>query len=1415
MKYLVKVLLVASTAMTMFVTAAFGATVVATPSQLPKGAYVNGGDGDQQFFQTLLITLNANGGTAWAAGDDIVILLPDDIRVADTDEVGDYDDEVSVSLTSAVALGLTVAAATAGSITLDLATGAAVAAGDIVLVIFPITTEESPASSTADYTIKWWDASAGPPAYADLEATNPTAEITFVDTLTLVDFADANWDAGLKQSSRRGDVYPDVGGVVVIALTDFVPEQTAGVVSALVNGGTDWDLMTLNATDDDFVHPWVNPVLLTGEVGYRLWASQTPALKRVFDGVGTIPIHVTDGFEVDGAVEGETFFDYQTAAVASNTLLDGKLLDEGYWFFYVTSSLSADWVLGSSDTVEIRHHPDFCCSDYTVGYMGDESGIDYTDNQVFDPTVTDNENAINLESGGVIGKDATTATPNMDSLRIYWTFEDVDDPAEVHVFVSTSTNLEESDIVFSGTAPDEQVDGLTGATKIHSDIRYEESGQNYVTWYIYTDASTYVTAGDYSVYIVTNDGKNQVLEKVTDYNVAGGPIDLTVTVQHFPWLDFHDVYGIPAAFNTADDEYYIVSWGETVDGDKDPDAEGTGTIDLYYINAAAPGLYVNVCVDIATSVTSTPVTYLQNNGTLITTITDDGDTQADNRYMWDVRGAGLTDAAVYHVYGVINHGADYLTVQLNADGDYDPLAVNDRAITITHGEYLRAATPFAGPPVELDQGDQFRLTWESFDLNGASDLVQAVAVQEGTSNPGTGTWTTWSGYLASNIIWLLPSAPTGALPGAGVGVTGATGSSVITVSDYILDAAGAGLPNGTIPEGNYEVYYFFSSDAAFDGEAAVKAPGMLYFSEQGTETYDIRLSPNKASMSPGDILTVDVYVTDDGDAPTMAIFFVEIPKASYFTIVDQDGDPDDGDIEPFDNLRGTTTTNTLAGDVLMNNLETTAGDVYRLGYLESNPANVANLSDDDIVSFQILMTEVIADPIEDLEITFSKVDPYITNLYELDGAPQTTSIPTVALKIRLGQPGSMAGVVDVEGRDDEGQTVSFFLSSSGGMTPITTQSFLDANNDADGSDGVQITLGGAGYYTLEGIPTGEYDVRLRLDRHLDVVEQNMRFASLDEIDFNFTGANKLKGGDAAGYTDAAGNDVPNNRVQDGDIDAISDAFGTSSGQENWNTWADIDESGEVDINDLFMASKNKDDDGDGIVYKALPGSNEDAMIWLALVDETAEGTTYAVRAENLGSLHAYSVEMFVSSDEWEIVGFEDGLGTISSASTAYRIDGSNALYGSAVLGYNPVAGRENMDLMYLTLRPEAGNPETPTVSEVTLIDANGDMHKALIGGFDAGIPEEFSLSQNYPNPFNPSTTINFALPEEGNVKLAVYNLLGQEIRTLVSSAMEPGTYKAIWNSRDDLGRRVTSGIYFYRLVVDNKVISTHKMVLLK
>ncbi|MBL7996800.1 VCBS repeat-containing protein [bacterium] len=94
------------------------------------------------------------------------------------------------------------------------------------------------------------------------------------------------------------------------------------------------------------------------------------------------------------------------------------------------------------------------------------------------------------------------------------------------------------------------------------------------------------------------------------------------------------------------------------------------------------------------------------------------------------------------------------------------------------------------------------------------------------------------------------------------------------------------------------------------------------------------------------------------------------------------------------------------------------------------------------------------------------------------------------------------------------------------------------------------------------------------------------------------------------------------------------------------------------------------------------------------------------------------------------------------------------------------------------------------------------------------IPREFALSQNYPNPFNPSTTIRYDIPAESRVTIKIYNLLGQEVKTLVNGVKGIGRYEIQWNGRNESGNTVASGVYLYRLQT-NKFIQTKKMLLIK
>ncbi|MDI6804894.1 MAG: carboxypeptidase regulatory-like domain-containing protein [Bacteroidota bacterium] len=106
-----------------------------------------------------------------------------------------------------------------------------------------------------------------------------------------------------------------------------------------------------------------------------------------------------------------------------------------------------------------------------------------------------------------------------------------------------------------------------------------------------------------------------------------------------------------------------------------------------------------------------------------------------------------------------------------------------------------------------------------------------------------------------------------------------------------------------------------------------------------------------------------------------------------------------------------------------------------------------------------------------------------------------------------------------------------------------------------------------------------------------------------------------------------------------------------------------------------------------------------------------------------------------------------------------------------------------------------------------------------IGGND-NLPDKYSLNQNYPNPFNPTTEISFAIPKMSKVNITVYNLLGQQITTLLNGELNTGNYSVVWNGTDTNGRIVGSSVYFYKITansLDNSLTfsSVKKMLLVK
>jgi hypothetical protein len=128
--------------------------------------------------------------------------------------------------------------------------------------------------------------------------------------------------------------------------------------------------------------------------------------------------------------------------------------------------------------------------------------------------------------------------------------------------------------------------------------------------------------------------------------------------------------------------------------------------------------------------------------------------------------------------------------------------------------------------------------------------------------------------------------------------------------------------------------------------------------------------------------------------------------------------------------------------------------------------------------------------------------------------------------------------------------------------------------------------------------------------------------------------------------------------------------------------------------------------------------------------------------------------------------------------------------GYAFAGETNSTGAGNFD-MWLVKGDEYGN-----------ITSLGNMITSVI-------PASFALFQNYPNPFNPSTTITYDLPAASRVGLKLFNILGQEVRTLVEEVQPPGHYSVILDARN-----LASGVYFYRLDAAS-FVATKKLLFLK
>jgi hypothetical protein len=214
------------------------------------------------------------------------------------------------------------------------------------------------------------------------------------------------------------------------------------------------------------------------------------------------------------------------------------------------------------------------------------------------------------------------------------------------------------------------------------------------------------------------------------------------------------------------------------------------------------------------------------------------------------------------------------------------------------------------------------------------------------------------------------------------------------------------------------------------------------------------------------------------------------------------------------------------------------------------------------------------------------------------------------------------------------------------------------------------------------------------------------------------------------------------------------------------------------------------------------GTNEENSWWMAGVGNGFEITAPVSSSERVLSFYAgiwYSTMGLTVSIDGEVLA--------NLTSTDRILDAADGNVDQYTVTYSGTEGSV-LKVEWLILEDPADVWGNGPLRAVTLREG------ALSTDGSDIVPNLYSLGQNYPNPFNPTTTFDFTLEAAGSVNMAVYDLAGHKVRTLVDASMGPGAHSVTWDGRDDAGIQMSAGVYFYRMSAGT-ISLTKKMMLMK
>ena len=909
-------------------------------------------------------------------------------------------------------------------------------------------------------------------------------------------------------------------------------------------------------------------------------------------------------------------------------------------------------------------------------------------------------------------------------------------------------------------------------------------------------AASTVKEGSYFIYAVASDS----------VHITVGQSIAQLTVKHSPSFVFYEPpRDTHRQLNTGSQPVYAIQWQK---GSGDQDFDDNATVDLYYTTDSPA----------TTNYESYPDSLLKDadTRTVVKGLTENAGAASD-MYMWNYRNPPNDvpqDGVKVWLYARISDSHNNSSVALGG------------ALTLTHDPRLILLTSKLDDYSSFSKNDVLRVEWDDYLVDDGLSTDNAYIRLYASTNSALTTLATLDAAVNGTTTFLINSSN-----GTQTGTVRSVGEDSVNFFDWNTKLFGTAATS-------YHVYAAIGKDATFSDNTATtlsRSSTALAVGAAGS-TPNISLAPTDRPVAIGDTLIYDVMV--QYSSPINFVQVVLKLNDASFSIVDQSSA---SGTQPFVDLG-----NVFAGTTPIENTYKSAASQLRFSKSTfSGQAVGTTTSPVALARFQLVAgTGLVASP----SVTFSggstgSVLGVINKSDPLDDGEGLSLLNPQFARVRRGQ---IAATVELEGRTaplgtgDHSTLLDVHLRLPGSTIDISDAKFLSANDDLTSTtDTVEVLTNSSGALSLVSVPAGRYVLTVKDTSHVSgrtdtIVVRNGETVTISSGSNNGFFASDLRG-DPAGLLASSGRQLiagdvsEDNEINEDDVNLIIAAWGTTTTATSFKQ-ADINNDNSVGAPDLTVTTSNfgnSEGFGASPVYKTVAGriTNSEAVIEVRPLQlkplVPGQEMEVEVTVDKLGGLAGYELNLEYDPSYLRLVPGQVKAGQIFAANPrgsvfeASPAEGKVRLVGARIGKRWEAHGSGSLaQLRFEVLKEGAEN--TLQLDGGMLLAPDYERSPVHQGKSLAEwlLPTQAALDQNYPNPFNPSTIIPFSVPERQEVRLAIYDVLGQRVRTLVSGRLAPGFHTLVWDGQDDGARQVAAGLYFYQLEL-GQFRQTRKMVLVK